>query len=228
MMPEWDEDWESFSTAERVVGTQYENHYTNFILIGDHPDFRIYLERDPHNPHDKNAIKVMGFVPTRDSQSVRQLGFLSRKTARRLKNAGEIDARPYSITLPAKNLRYSLKIWVLVMSEAYRKIAGLPIGTGSGKGGLAKRNVRKVMCNDVYDYLNDSRKEFGCKKVPKRMFKKVFDEFFEEILEEQEISEEELKVEEDTYVFSLCDDLIDVLEDIVDRLFEIMPELERK
>ncbi|MFH1417675.1 MAG: HIRAN domain-containing protein [Planctomycetota bacterium] len=124
MNTSWDKDWKAFDREEPVVGVTYENRERTFLVMGDQPDFRVFLERDPNNPKDKNAIKVMGFATVRGTPTVSQLGFLSRETAEFLRDERELDARPYSVFLPYGERQYGLRVSVLVRSQAYKKRQG--------------------------------------------------------------------------------------------------------
>ena len=76
------------------MGVNYENRERSFLLLGEKLDVRIYLEREPDNPYDPNAIKVMGIASVKGSITVLQLGYLSRETAKELVNYQDLDATP--------------------------------------------------------------------------------------------------------------------------------------
>jgi hypothetical protein len=124
MNTDWDKDWRSFSAEEEVVGVTFEGRQEKFLLMGDAHDFQVFLARDPLNPKDKNAIKVMGSATVNGASVVEQLGFLAKETARSLKDEAEIDARPYSVYLPHGEHRFGLRVQVLTRSQAYRKRTG--------------------------------------------------------------------------------------------------------
>lgn len=228
----WDRDWKTFLAAEPVVGVTFEDRQRKFIVMGDLPDFRIYLQKDPRNPHDNNAIKVMASATVSGVPTVEQLGFLSRETAESLKDEKKIDARPYSVFLPYQESRFGLKIRVLTRSQVYRKKTGQPTTPRKKKTArkaiVEKRDVRKRVFDEVYDWLDDAREDYDCKKVAKRVFKQVFDEFFDDALGQKGVSEEQLNAEGDGSEWDVADGLIEALDDIVDRLFIIQPELRRK
>jgi hypothetical protein len=96
-----------------VAGVTYEDRMNTFILIGDAPDFKLYLERDPDNSYDPNAIKVMGIGTVQGQFISGQLGFLDKDTAKELRNVKEIDAIPFSVSLPVDGAFYELKIFIL-------------------------------------------------------------------------------------------------------------------
>jgi hypothetical protein len=60
MQTEWSSDLIPHIIEETVVGVSFDNRKDTFLLVGDYPDFKIFLEREPDNPVDPNAIKVMG------------------------------------------------------------------------------------------------------------------------------------------------------------------------
>jgi HIRAN domain len=121
MDTEWSNDWKNYSLEERVVGVSYEDRARQFIILGDQPDFTIYLEREPTNTYDKNAIRVMGKATVDGNNIIEQLGYLSKETAAGLKDEKELDARPYSVYLPHEEQPFGLRIRVLVRSQAYYK-----------------------------------------------------------------------------------------------------------
>jgi len=120
-------DWKIFQARktlngeEEVVGTFINARRDAFLIMGDASDFRVFLEREPDNPKDKNAIKVMGAATVDGRKMVEQLGYLSKETAALLKDEVEIDARPYSVYLPYKDKSFKLYIRILVRSERYKK-----------------------------------------------------------------------------------------------------------
>lgn len=57
MDTEWSKDWKNYSTEEPVVGVSHEDRTRQFLILGGQPDFTIYLEREPTNIYDRNAIK---------------------------------------------------------------------------------------------------------------------------------------------------------------------------
>ena len=124
METEWDKSWKVLLNEEEVVGVSHENREAKFLILGDQENFHIFLDRDPENPHDPNAIKVMGKATIDGEDVTMQLGFLSKETALSLKDEKEIDARPYSVYLPYEDKRYGLRIRILGRSKAYKKKNG--------------------------------------------------------------------------------------------------------
>ena len=102
--------WKKFSFKESVVGVTYDNREANFLLMGDQPDFKIFLEREPDNPVDPNAIKVMGSATVDGEQMTGQLGYLSKETAQILQDEEEIDVRPESVYLPYEDRKYDIPL----------------------------------------------------------------------------------------------------------------------
>ncbi len=121
MDTEWTKDWINYSTEERVVGVSKEDRAHKFLVLGDEPDFKIYLEREPTNTYDKNAIKVMGTATIDGTQITEQLGYLPKETAAWLKDLKELDARPYSVYLPCEDRSYGLRIRMLIRSAPRKK-----------------------------------------------------------------------------------------------------------
>lgn len=121
MKSEWSKDWKNYSNEEDVVGVAHEDRERKFLIIADQKDFSTYLERDPKNRHDPNAVKVMGKATVNGSMMIEQLGFLSRETAYELKDEEELACRPSSVYLPYQGSSFGLKLRVLVRSQAYKK-----------------------------------------------------------------------------------------------------------
>jgi len=123
----WTRDWKVFSGGsslsgeEEVVGVTHGNREVDFLLMGDQADFKIFLERERDNPVDPNAIKVMGSATVDEQPMIRQMGYLSKETAKMLKDEEDIDARPYSVYLPYEDRSYGLRVRVLIRSESYKR-----------------------------------------------------------------------------------------------------------
>jgi hypothetical protein len=116
----WSSDWKRFADEEKVVGVTKGNRRNDFLIMGDQPDFKIFAERERDNPVDPNAIKVMGSATVNGQNMVRNLGYLSKETAEKLKEEEEIDLRPYSVYLPYQDRHYGLRVRILVRSKSYR------------------------------------------------------------------------------------------------------------
>ena len=121
MQSTWTADWRISSQEEPVVGVTHGDRERSFLVLGDQPDFRIFLEREPDNPHDRNAIKVMGAATVEGAARVEHLGYLSKETAEALRDEKQIDARPYAVYLPYQGHLFGLRITTLVRSKAYLK-----------------------------------------------------------------------------------------------------------
>jgi hypothetical protein len=118
----WSSDWKLFSKSEQpVVGVTHGDREDNFLKMGDQEDFKIFLERERQNKSDPNAIKVMGFATVNGQPMTKQLGYLSKETAKSLKDEVDLDARPRIVDLPYEDREYGLKIQVLVRSARYKK-----------------------------------------------------------------------------------------------------------
>lgn len=120
METSWDADWKVFAPEEAVVGVTFDSRIINFLRLCDQPNFRIFIEKDKSNEHDNNAIKVMASALIENEPIVEQIGFLSKHTARQLKDEEELDDRPYSVYLPVGGHKFGLRIRVLVRSKKYR------------------------------------------------------------------------------------------------------------
>jgi hypothetical protein len=89
--------------------------------MGDQPDFKIFLKKEPNNPVDPNAVKVMGSATVDGEKMVAQLGYIPKEIAQELSNEKEIDARPQTVWLPYEDRQYGLRIKILVRSAIYKK-----------------------------------------------------------------------------------------------------------
>lgn len=117
----WTRDWKIFSPEEEVVGVTREDREVDFLIMGDQADFKIFLQRERDNPVDPNAIKVMASATVDEEPMIRQLGYLSKETAKMLKDEEELDARAYSVYLPYEDRLYGLRVRVLVRSQSYKR-----------------------------------------------------------------------------------------------------------
>ena len=118
----WSRNWKLFSDFEQpVVGVTHGDRKDYFLIMADQEDFKIFLERERQNKFDPNAIKVMGFATVNGQPMTKQLGYLSKETAKSLKNEVDLDARPRIVYLPYEDKKYGLKIQVLVRSARYKK-----------------------------------------------------------------------------------------------------------
>ena len=117
----WNKEWKLFSAEEDVRGVTRDNRQDDFLIMGDQEDFKIFLERERQNKFDPNAIKVMGFATVNGQPMVKQLGYVSKETAKSLKDEIDLDARPRIVYLPYEERNYGLRIQVLVRSANYTK-----------------------------------------------------------------------------------------------------------
>ncbi len=232
MDTDWDNDWKSFSAEEEVVGVTFEDRQRNFLVMGDASDFRVHLQRDPNNPIDKNAIKVIGTATINGRSVAGDLGYLSKQTAKELKDEKELDARPHSVYLPYEGRTLGMRIRVLTRSQAYKKRTGqvtAPKKRGASKRAKqVKRNIRREVFEDVYDYFDDARQDYDCKKVSKKLFKQVFDPYFDAALKRRGFTEEQLNATDNDYDLDLADDLTDATDNMVAHLFRINPDLRKR
>lgn len=217
METEWDKDWKNFSLEEEVVGVTFEYRARKFLELGDQNNFKIFLEKDPDNPHDKNAIKVMGSV----GNTVEQLGFLSKDTAKRLKNEKEIDARPYSVYLPYQGSKFGLRIRVLVRSNAFKKKNPSVYEQSEIK---SKKSL--VDSKSKAEHKKDLAKEKEC-------IESLYEELTDrDTLETYEMKRPSKKIIKEA-VKSLQEDGMSIediefsIEEVVDRILEMNPDLEK-
>ncbi len=104
---------------EKVMGTEFEDRWKNLVLLGDKPDFRLFLEREPNNKFDKNAIKVMCSATIDGSKMTRHLGYVQKETAAVLKGVDDIDVGSVSISFPTGTHPLILKIQIVYTSPSW-------------------------------------------------------------------------------------------------------------
>jgi hypothetical protein len=123
MNTKWSRDWKKFASEVPVSGVTQGNRQSDFLIMGDQPDFKIFLERERDNPVDLNAIKVMGSATVENEKIIHQLGYIPKEVSEQLANEKEIDATPHSVYIPYadKPNQYGLRINVLVRSASYKK-----------------------------------------------------------------------------------------------------------
>ena len=123
MNTNWSRDWKKFASEVPVAGVTQGNRQSDFLIMGDQPDFKIFLERERDNPIDPNAIKVMGSATVENEKMIHQLGYIPKEISEQLANEKEFDATPHSVYIPYadKPNQYGLRINVLVRSASYKK-----------------------------------------------------------------------------------------------------------
>lgn len=114
-------DWKIYMPEMPVAGVTHKNRTENFMLLAKKDDFRIFLKKEPDNPVDPNAIKVMGSATIDGELIEKQLGYVPKDNAEELKNEDELDASPACVFLPHEGRNYGLRIAVLIPSVQYRK-----------------------------------------------------------------------------------------------------------
>lgn len=164
---EWPNDWIVLIKEENVVGMTYDNRIDWFLMMGDYPDFRVFLEKEPDNPVDPNAIKVMGSATSDQGELItKQLGYLPKETAKRLKKYENIDARPYSVLLPVEDSYYELVITIFVnRRELYHPVGNDKPICPYCSFKLEKMLVRKKACPNCKNPIFVRTRPFDRKKV---------------------------------------------------------------
>lgn len=167
MQTEWPSDWTVIINEEMVVGVTFNERKDWFLLMGDYPDFRIFLEREPDNPVDPNAIKVMGSATSDKGKIVaKHLGYLSKETAYKLKNYKMIDARPYSTVLPIDNGYFELIITILLnRKELFEPIGNVKPLCPYCNFYLEKMPARKKACPNCKEFIFVRTRPYDRKKV---------------------------------------------------------------
>jgi hypothetical protein len=89
-----DDNWYDFAEDVSIVGEKFRlNEGTSFFeaiteAVSRDDEFGVLLEREPNNPHDKLAIKVVGYVNFRHLGRYEyfHVGYIDRKLAFRISN----------------------------------------------------------------------------------------------------------------------------------------------
>ena len=208
---EWNMDWRCFAHEEAVAGVSFEERYTKFLRLYDQPGFKIYLEKDPSNEYDSNAIKVMSSAMINGKTIVEQLGFLSEYTAQQLKDEKELDARPYSVYLPGHDVEFGLRISILVRSKRYRdktygkSVSPVPKFEWEPPPWTEEDEENLEL---IYDQLEDKdfRKDNNIKKPSKKLIKQAV----------QMLRDERLTTK----------NAVNQVDRVIEKLIEINPDLE--
>ncbi len=98
---------------EKVMGMEYEDRWKNFLLVGDQPEFKLFLERESNNEFDKNAIKVMGSAIVDGKTVVKHIGYVQKETAAKLKKIDSINVGSASVSIPVEGRPLVLKILIV-------------------------------------------------------------------------------------------------------------------
>jgi len=98
---------------EKVMGTEFEGRWKNLLLLGDQPDFQMYLERELDNALDRNAVKVMCSATVDGNALVKQIGYVQKNTAAALKGIEDIEIGSASVSFPTNSQPLILKILIV-------------------------------------------------------------------------------------------------------------------
>ncbi len=190
----WDTDWKVFESEEKVVGVTHDSRTINFLTLCDQPQFRVFLEREPLNQHDPNAIKVMGSAIIDGETVVKQLGYLSKHTSLQLKDEEDLEARPYSVYLPVSGHSYGLRIRILVRSQKYRKkyygasAIPAPKKVEWAPEPWSKQDDENL--EEIYEYFADKdfREDYHIKKPSKKIIKEAAKSLHEKGIDSSNLS----------------------------------------
>lgn len=121
----WGPDWKIFQAGGLnhevpVAGVTFNDGEIEFMRLVGQPDFRMYLERDPHNRHDRHAIKVMVRGTLRGKSMTDHIGFVPAKLTQRLSHEPAIDVRPYAVHLATADRKFGIRVRILVRSNRWR------------------------------------------------------------------------------------------------------------
>ncbi len=209
-----------------VAGIAYRKAAAAKFIKGK--DHRLELVREPSNKHDPNAIQVIGNVKGLFGRKRLFLGYVPAKIAKKVAVAGvfgSIAPRLRYLRLYGDYVTVSFELLgPKELIEKYR-----PKSKQRSKKPARKRKPSDVVFNEVYDFIDDSHSDYGCKKVSQSVFKRVFPEFLEKALEQRNMSMADLEKHEegDEVLDDIQDSFIDMVDEIFDLLFEVKPELEK-
>ena len=99
----WDSDWKwSEEGKVKVVGLSRDSRSDYFIMLVREKNFKMYLEREPENPVNPNALKVMASAEIDGGLVSKHVGYLPDDIAN--KYAGiDLDIRPDSAFMPTSH-----------------------------------------------------------------------------------------------------------------------------
>jgi len=118
----WGPDWKwSDEGKVKVVGLSHGDRSEDFLRLAQGSSFKMYLESEPDNPVNRNALKVLASATIDDRTVSKHIGYLPDDIAN--KYAGvELDIRPDSAFLPiSDDLNLGVQVALLVRSARYLK-----------------------------------------------------------------------------------------------------------
>lgn len=210
-----------------VSGIHYHKAAAARFIRGK--EHQLELVREPTNRHDPNAIRIIGSVKGLFGRKRLFIGYVPAEIAKRMVHTGVMGSvipRLRYLRLDGEYVTVSFEI--LGPKSTIEKYS--PKSKKKRKPRQSKKSPDEVVFADVYDFVNDSYRDYDSKKVSKALLKQVFPEFLEKALAKLSVAREEFsKLEEgDDALDDIQDAIIDMIDEIFDRLFEIKPELERK
>ena len=210
----------------KVAGIFYRKASAAKFIRGK--EHQVELVREPNNRHDPNAIQVFGSVRGLFGKKRLLIGYVPADIAKRLVSTGilrSVVPRLRYLKLDGDYITVSFEI-VGPKSTIEQYSPKIP---NKRKSRQRKKSPSDVVFADVYEYVDDSYRDYDSKKVSKALFKEVFPEFLDKALKRINLSKEDFaKLEEgDDVLYDIQDVIIDMIDDVFDRLFEIKPELER-
>lgn len=211
----------------KVAGINYRKDAAIRFVRGK--EHQLELVREPSNRHDPNAIQIIGSVKGLLGRKRLFIGYVPADIAKRLVSIGVLG----SVTPRLRYLR-SDGDYVTVSFEILGPKSTIeqyrPKNKKERKTRQRKKTPFDVVFADVYEILDGSYPDYDSKKVSKALFKQVFPEFLDRALQKISMSQEDFNnlEEGDGVLNEIQDRVIDMIDDIFDRLFEIKPDLERK
>lgn len=120
----WSYEWEAYCYDVPVKGIHIKNRKYDFGRVATAHDFRIKLIREPDNPVDPNAIKVMAVGTVSDTKKSVHIGYIPKELAREIDKDAIIDARPQFLSLPTPEYNFiNLTLILLVKIPPQEKLA---------------------------------------------------------------------------------------------------------
>ena len=97
-----------------VAGTSFRNAEAHFLKHFQSPNFKLYLSKEPGNPHDKDAVQVRGTVDGIGGKSDFQVGYIPKDWSKEVNQLDKAFAAPYSVFLPHSDRSFGLRIVIFV------------------------------------------------------------------------------------------------------------------
>ena len=115
----YSKDWKTFEREVYIAGLARDDRKEKLAGLVGKSDLKVMLEREPDNPVNPNAIKVIISATVDGNINNEHIGYVPKKIAASLKDEPELDARPRLLKGSKNGLIFNYNI--LVRSARYKK-----------------------------------------------------------------------------------------------------------